>query len=71
MVDLPGTSIHPHIRLEATQLLAKERTNNQANELESELFGVELEFALQELGYLDGIQDGGEEEDHRVCDRDE
>lgn len=49
-------------------MLAQERADDEAEELQAELFGVEGEFVLQELGHFDGVEDRGEEENHAVGD---
>lgn len=47
MADALGTGVHPHVGHEAAELFAKQGAYDQTQELETELLGVELEFALE------------------------
>jgi hypothetical protein len=48
-------------------LLTDDRADNDTEELETDLLGIEVKFLDEELGYFDSDKDGGEEENHRVC----
>jgi hypothetical protein len=57
-----GTA-HPYIAGWACELLAYNATYYYAEELETDLLGVEAEFGDEDLGDFDGEEDGGKAED--------
>lgn len=61
-------AVHPGVRQDATELLADDGADDDAEELEAELLLVEAEFLAEELGQLDGDEDTAEEEGHGVGD---
>lgn len=68
MTNLLRTAVHPGIGQDATELLADDRTDDEAEELETELLLIEVEFLAEQLGQLDGDEDAAEEEGHGVGD---
>lgn len=69
LLDATCTGVHPDIRHHSAQLLTKQRTNDQSDELQSQLLGIQLEFALEQLRDLHRYHHTGKEEHHRVCHR--
>lgn len=57
---------HPHIGHVPPDLFAKERTDNDAEVLQSDLLRVEMELLREDLRDLDGDQNRSEKEDHGV-----
>lgn len=57
---------HPPITDQAADLLADHGADDNADELQADLLGVEAEFLGEDLGDLDGEGDASPEEDHGV-----
>lgn len=67
-VEFLRASPHPAITESAAELFADDCADDDAEELEPDLLGIETEFGEEELGNFDCGHDGGEEEDHGVGD---
>lgn len=60
--DLLRATVHPGVGEDAAELLADDGPDDDAEELETELLLVEVEFLAEELGQLDGDEDAAEKE---------
>lgn len=69
---LPGrrflrASTHPYVARVSTDLLANDRSNDEAKELKPKLLRVEMELLAEKLGNLNSCENRSEEEHHCVC----
>lgn len=60
--------VHPHVGEAAADLLADDGAQDEGQELQADLLGVELVLFGEDLRDLDGRHDVGPQEDHRVRD---
>lgn len=65
---LLGALVHPEIADPATNLFANDETDHDAEELKTELLGVQAELGKEELRNFDSKENAAEPEDNRVCD---
>ena len=68
MSQLPGPRIDKPVAERSAQLLADNAADDDAEELETDFLGVEAKLGKEELGDLDGDEDGGEPEDNGIGD---
>ena len=66
--ELLGALVHPEIADSAAKLLADNKTDHDAEELETELLGVQSELRDQQLRNLDREKDAAESEHDGVSD---
>jgi hypothetical protein len=72
--DFAGTSqlrsltAHPKVAATPDELLTEHRADDEADELQTNLLRIKAELWREDLGYLHGVEDGGEVEDDRVKD---
>lgn len=59
--------LHPEIGHDTAKLLTDDGADDKAEELETYLLWVQIEFCFQQVWDLDCGQDTREKEDHRIC----
>ena len=63
---LTSSALHPRVGQDTSKLFTDDGTDDDTGELVSNLLSVELKLLLEQLGNLDGDEDRGKKEDHRI-----